>query len=56
MFISEVELCFDDQTQKDKTYSKTRTSQNILCINALVYYYSSFVLFLKTYTRAFHLL
>ena len=31
-------LCFDDEEQKDKTYSKTKASQNILCINAIVCY------------------
>ena len=40
-------LCFDDEKQKDKN------SQNILCVNAIVYYNSSFVLFLKTCTRDF---
>ena len=39
------------KNRKIKTYSKTRASQNILCINAIVYYYSSFVLFFKTCTR-----
>ena len=38
------------KNRKIKTYSKTRASQNILCINAIVYYQSSFVLFLKTCT------
>ena len=36
---------------KIKTYSKTRANQNILYINAFVYYYSSLFLFLKTCTR-----
>ena len=39
------------KNRKIKTYSKTIASQNILCINAIVYYFSSFVLFLKTCTR-----
>ena len=38
------------KNRKIKTYSKTRASQNIVCINAIVYCYSSFVLFLKTCT------
>ena len=52
MLISEVE-CYVSmmKNRKIKTYSKTRASQNILCINAIVYYYSSFVLFLKTCTH-----
>ena len=39
------------KNRKIKTYSKTIASQNILCINAIFYYFSSFVLFLKTCTR-----
>ena len=39
------------KNRKIRTHSKTKTSQNILCINAIAYYYSSFVLFLKTFTR-----
>ena len=38
-------LCFNDEKQKDTTYSKTRASHNILGINAIVLLYSSFVLF-----------
>ena len=37
-FSSRIMLCFDDEEQKDKTYSKTKASQNILCINAIVCY------------------
>ena len=38
--------------RKIKTYSKSKASQNILCINAIIYYYSFFVLFLKTCTHS----
>ena len=43
--------CFDDEKQKDNNIFKDKSHQNILCINAIVYYCSSFVLFLKTCIR-----
>ena len=35
-FRNRIMLCFNDEKQKDKTYSKTRAGQKILCINGIM--------------------
>ena len=44
-------LCFDDEKQKDKNIFEDKSQSKYFMINAIAYYYSFFVLFLKRCTH-----
>ena len=50
-FRSRMMLCFDDEKQKDKNIFEDKSQSKYFMINAIAYYYSSFVLFLKRCTH-----